>query len=60
MSEVVLIVDDDPVQRRLLEAMVHRFGYQAIVAEGGCRCQVPHRSRRHALDGVVLDLVMPI
>ena len=35
MSEVVLIVDDDPVQRRLLEAMVQRFGYQALVAEGG-------------------------
>ena len=35
MSEVVLIVDDDPVQRRLLEAMVQRFGYRALVAEGG-------------------------
>jgi CheY-like chemotaxis protein len=30
MSETVLIVDDDPVQRRLLEAMVQRFGYQAM------------------------------
>ena len=35
MSEAVLIVDDDPVQRRLLEAMVSRFGYQAGAAEGG-------------------------
>ena len=35
MSEVVLIADDDPVQRRLLEAMVKRFGYQPMVAEGG-------------------------
>ena len=35
MAEVVLIVDDDPVQRRLLEAMVQRFGYQAMTAEGG-------------------------
>src|SRR6185503_7282773 len=35
MSETVLIVDDDPVQRRLLEAMVSRFGYRALVAEGG-------------------------
>ena len=32
MSETVLIVDDDPVQRRLLEAMVSRFGYQAMLA----------------------------
>jgi DNA-binding NtrC family response regulator len=35
MSQVVLIVDDDPVQRRLLEAMVQRFGYEAVLAEGG-------------------------
>ncbi len=35
MSETVLIVDDDPVQRRLLEAMVQRFGYEAVTAEGG-------------------------
>ena len=29
----ILIVDDDPVQRRLLEAMVRRFGYEAITAD---------------------------
>ncbi len=60
MSEVVLIVDDDPVQRRLLEAMVQRFGYQAIVAAGGDAAvnllAGPDAAR---IDGVVLDLVMP-
>jgi DNA-binding NtrC family response regulator len=60
MSEVVLIVDDDPVQRRLLEAMVQRFGYQAIIAEGGDAAVNlllgPEATR---IDGVVLDLVMP-
>ena len=60
MSEVVLIVDDDPVQRRLLEAMAHHFGYQAIVAEGGDAAVKlltgPDATR---IDGVVLDLVMP-
>jgi DNA-binding NtrC family response regulator len=60
MSEVVLIVDDDPVQRRLLEAMVQRFGYQALVAEGGDKAAAlltgPQAAR---VDCVVLDLVMP-
>jgi DNA-binding NtrC family response regulator len=60
MPEVVLIVDDDPVQRRLLESMIQRFGYQVMVAEGGdaaIRALVgPEASR---IDGVVLDLVMP-
>src|SRR5665647_3788578 len=30
MSQTVLIVDDDPVQRRLLEAMVQRFEQAAL------------------------------
>ena len=28
MAEAILIVDDDPVQRRLLDAMVRKFGYE--------------------------------
>jgi DNA-binding NtrC family response regulator len=60
MSEVVLIVDDDPVQRRLLDAMVQRFGYQALVAEGGDAALIlltgPDAAR---IDCVILDLVMP-
>ena len=33
MSTTVLIIDDDPVQRRLAEAMVRRLGFQAQIAE---------------------------
>jgi DNA-binding NtrC family response regulator len=60
MSEVVLIVDDDPVQRRLLESMVQRFGYQALVAEGGdAALEMLIGSDAVRIDGVILDLVMP-
>ncbi len=58
MSETVLIVDDDPVQRRLLEAMVQRFGYQAVVAEGG-DAAMKTLGGTPRIDCVVLDLVMP-
>jgi DNA-binding NtrC family response regulator len=58
MSETVLIVDDDPVQRRLLEAMVQRFGYQALIAEGGDSALVLLGGAQR-IDCVVLDLVMP-
>jgi len=60
MSETVLIVDDDPVQRRLLEAMVQRFGYQALLAEGGDAAAALLTGPEAAkVDCVVLDLVMP-
>jgi DNA-binding NtrC family response regulator len=58
MSETVLIVDDDPVQRRLLEAMVGRFGYQTLVAEGG-DAALALLGGLQRIDCVVLDLVMP-
>ena len=35
MAALILVVDDDPVQRRLLEAMIRRFGYQTETAESG-------------------------
>jgi DNA-binding NtrC family response regulator len=57
MPESVLIVDDDPVQRRLLEAMVQRFGYQPVLAEGGDAAITVLGDKR--IDCVVLDLVMP-
>jgi len=60
MSEAVLIVDDDPVQRRLLDAMVARFGYRTLLAEGGdAAAQLLTGPDGHSVDCVVLDLVMP-
>jgi len=60
MSEVVLVVDDDPVQRRLLEAMVQRFGYRAMVVEGGdAAVRLLAGPEAKHIDAIVLDLVMP-
>ncbi len=60
MSQVVLIVDDDPVQRRLLEAMVQRFGYRPMTAEGGdAALRVLTGETAQAVDCIILDLIMP-
>jgi DNA-binding NtrC family response regulator len=60
MMSTVLIADDDPVQRRLLEAMVRRFGYEAECVEGGeaalARMQAIGQPR---IELLILDLVMP-
>ena len=60
MSATVLIVDDDPVQRRLLESMAQRFGYQTLTAEGGDAALALLTGEKAArVDAMVLDLVMP-
>ena len=56
----VLIVDDDPVQRRLLEGMVQKFGYEVVTAEGGDAAAALLTGPDGAgIDCVILDLVMP-
>jgi DNA-binding NtrC family response regulator len=59
MAERILIVDDDPVQRRLVEAMIVRFGYEAVTAENGVAALAFLSDPSNAIDCVVLDLVMP-
>lgn len=56
----VLVVDDDPVQRRLIEAMLRRLGHEPLTADGG-EAAVRRLSDVHAapVDCVVLDLTMP-
>src|SRR5262245_37551548 len=58
MPERVLIVDDDPVQRRLLENIVTRAGHEAVIADGG-DAAVALLTGADRFDAVVLDLVMP-
>ena len=35
MPTLILIADHDPVQRRLLEAMLRRFGFQSESVDSG-------------------------
>jgi DNA-binding NtrC family response regulator len=57
MSGTILIADDDPVQRRLLEAMVRRFGYGVTTVEGGEAALAELEAASY--DILILDLVMP-
>ncbi|MDJ1158292.1 sigma-54 dependent transcriptional regulator [Chelatococcus sp. SYSU_G07232] len=60
MTSQILIVDDDPVQRRLVEAMIRRFGYEAVVAETGEQAlALLAGPDGESIDLVILDLVMP-
>ncbi len=54
---VLLVVDDDPISRRLLAANLQRQGYTVQTAEDGQRAL--DLLRAQAFDVVLLDLLMP-
>jgi DNA-binding NtrC family response regulator len=60
MPTPILIVDDDPIQRRLLSAAVERLGHQAVVADGGqAAVDLLGRADGDAFALIILDLMMP-
>ena len=60
MAKRVLVVDDDPVQRRLLEEVIKRLGYETKTAASGEQALALLEDREtNAIGLVLLDLVMP-
>jgi len=60
MTQAILIVDDDPAQRRILEEVVNRDGYRAIPVDGGASALAYLEGPGGAeISLVILDLVMP-
>jgi DNA-binding NtrC family response regulator len=60
MAATILIADDDAVQRRLVENMVQKCGYETCVVDSGdAAIALLTAADAQAIDAVVLDLVMP-
>ncbi|MEJ0027049.1 MAG: sigma-54 dependent transcriptional regulator [Rhizomicrobium sp.] len=60
MAQTILVVDDDPVQRRLLEAAITRSGMHVVTAPGGGPAlDLIGGPRGEQINLVLLDLVMP-
>ena len=60
MAESVLIVDNDPLQRRLLENIVGKAGYETASVDGGeAALKAMLATPGTSYDCVVLDLAMP-
>jgi len=58
MAKTVLVVDDDPTQRRLIQAVLDREGFQVVHAENGHQA-LDRLQHGGGADVVLLDLVMP-
>ncbi|PSJ63381.1 sigma-54-dependent transcriptional regulator [Kumtagia ephedrae] len=56
----ILLVDDDPVQRRLLEAVLTKLGYAATAAaDGEAALALLDKSEAGGFSAMILDLMMP-
>ena len=58
MAKTVLVVDDDPTQRRLLQAALERDGHQVAQAENGGEA-IDRMLKGEGADVILLDMVMP-
>ena len=58
MAKTVLVVDDDPTQRRLVQAVLDREGYAVVHAESGGEA-IDRLTKGGGADVVLLDMVMP-
>ncbi len=60
MVKRVLVVDDDPAQRRILEETIKRLGFEVKTAASGAQAmQILEGGERGFFSLVLLDLVMP-
>ena len=55
MTKMVLVVDDDPTQRRLIQAVLEREGFAVAHAESG-DAAISHLMAGARVDLILLDL----
>ena len=57
MEKQILVVDDDPAVRKLLEGYLADHGFRVLSAESGAG--MTQKLAKHSVDLVILDLMMP-
>ena len=55
----ILVVDDEPVLRNLLQTVLQRKGFAVWLADGGCAALDIYRERQAAISVVLMDVRMP-
>jgi two-component system cell cycle sensor histidine kinase/response regulator CckA len=59
-GETILVVDDEPAIRRILEVILTKNGYRVIVAVDGREAVAAFYQRKEQIKAVITDLMMPL
>jgi len=57
MSKKILIVDDEPVQRKIFGRVLRKAGFGVFEADSGRR--IIERIKKHNIDLVMVEIVLP-
>lgn len=55
----LLVVEDNPVNRIVIEALLSKLGHRAIMAEGGQQAIDTYQQRHNEIDAILMDCEMP-
>ena len=56
----ILVVDDEEIVRKVVKAMLERYGYTVVLAEDGLQASEIFEQLREEVRLVILDLNMPV
>jgi len=59
-SETVLLAEDEPAVRRVVQTTLERAGYRVLSAEDGAQAVALYRARPGGVDLCLLDVMMPV
>ncbi|MGE5341931.1 MAG: response regulator [Candidatus Omnitrophota bacterium] len=56
---IVMVVDDEPIMRKIASNVLEKSGYEVIVAENGDQAIELFKQHHNEIRAVLLDLLMP-
>jgi two-component system, cell cycle sensor histidine kinase and response regulator CckA len=59
-QQLILVVDDEIAISKLIQTILEAYNYRVLTANGGAEAIAIYNDQRDSIDGVVIDLMMPI
>ena len=58
-TETILVAEDEPVVRGMIEMVLEKYGYQVLLAEDGQEAVEQFKTHRDTIKLILMDIIMP-